>query len=371
MKNKIPSLNGLRAISIFMVIGYHFNQYRACPDSKVVKYVSALVFNGPLGVGVFFIVSGFLITTLLLNEENRFGSISLEGFYIRRIVRIFPAYYFLLSTYLLLQLLGWLQLDALDWLTSGTLMKQFYNSTNHETGHLWSLSVEEVFYLAWPLLFVKTRKMSVYVIASVIFLVVLTRMLMYKSPSIMNTVFSTGDALLVGCLFAIKQKELVAWIEKRKKLIYAVVGCLILSVLANKYLSFVLLNGPAAKPVLILASICYGLFGNIGLFTNLLIALVIVFSIVVTGNTWYRILNNSFVDHIGKLSYSIYLWQQLFISNKVFYELNFVFVLGLIYIAACCSYYLVEKPFLKLKDRIAPGRSAQVKKEKQVYAVEL
>ena len=88
MKLHIPSLNGLRAISIFMVIGYHLMQHNFLPNTTIIKYGSQLFLNGQMGVNIFFVISGFLITSLSVKEKAGTGSISLNKFYGRRIIRI-------------------------------------------------------------------------------------------------------------------------------------------------------------------------------------------------------------------------------------------------------------------------------------------
>jgi len=102
-KNHIPSLNGLRAISILMVVASHLYRHNFLPDNVLVRSIRLWFFNGALGVNVFFIISGFLITGLLIGEKENYGKISLKKFYLRRTIRIFPAYYFLLIVYSALQ----------------------------------------------------------------------------------------------------------------------------------------------------------------------------------------------------------------------------------------------------------------------------
>jgi len=97
---KLPSLNGLRALSIIIVILFHLLPYDFNTDPSIMVLIPFL--NGRFGVNIFFVISGFLITTLLMNEEKRTGSNSLKGFFLRRSLRILPAYYFLLFAYLIL-----------------------------------------------------------------------------------------------------------------------------------------------------------------------------------------------------------------------------------------------------------------------------
>ncbi len=102
MKKTIPGLNGLRAISIIIVIFSHLN-LRAY-EGKLVHGTHFL--DGQFGVTIFFVLSGFLITTLLMREERQDGTISLGGFYFKRVLRIFPVYFMLLLAYKILQLSG-------------------------------------------------------------------------------------------------------------------------------------------------------------------------------------------------------------------------------------------------------------------------
>ena len=164
MKKILPSLNGLRAISILLVITSHLQIQYAIFPRNLPTYLFPIRYlfeDGHLGVSVFFIISGFLITTLLLNEEDSYKSVSLKKFYIRRTLRIFPAYYTLLLFYFILQSLGYINLPKYSWLSSLTYTKYFNWYLDWYTAHCWSLSIEEHFYLVWPLLFImgdKVRK---------------------------------------------------------------------------------------------------------------------------------------------------------------------------------------------------------------------
>ena len=102
-----PSIDGLRAISIIMVILNHllsnFKEVSNILFSNIIlKSIFRILSDGQLGVNIFFLISGFLITSILLNEELN-SEISIRNFYIRRTLRIFPAYYFLLLVYFILQ----------------------------------------------------------------------------------------------------------------------------------------------------------------------------------------------------------------------------------------------------------------------------
>lgn len=143
-----PALDGLRALSIALVVLWHATEE---------KYYGWL--HGFHGVTIFFVLSGFLITTLLLREEARHGSVSFRGFYIRRVFRILPLYYLVLAVYCALILFARLQPDRLEAFQRALPFYTFYFS---EFPHYmrfrapfdlsWSLGIEEKFYLVWPAL---------------------------------------------------------------------------------------------------------------------------------------------------------------------------------------------------------------------------
>jgi peptidoglycan/LPS O-acetylase OafA/YrhL len=198
----LPALDGIRAFAVFVVILYH---------SGVVQNVP-----GDLGVTAFFVLSGFLITWLLLREYDKSGTISLKEFYIGRTLRIFPAYY----AFIILSLAA----DALlhHYWSSGLIASAFlyvvnyYNAfQGHPTtsvAHAWSLAVEEQFYLLWPLLLLtlwpKGRKTTRNVLVALLVFVVTWRAVLYigfHAPAayVYNAFDARCDALAVGCLMAI------------------------------------------------------------------------------------------------------------------------------------------------------------------------
>ncbi|MBV8318265.1 MAG: acyltransferase [Planctomycetaceae bacterium] len=109
--------------------------------------------TGMVGVQCFFAISGFLITTLLLRETGRTGGVSLGGFYQRRALRIFPAYFAYLGVLFLMTRFGSLELARHDWLAALTYTVNYVDHPAWEVNHVWSLSLEEQFYLIWPLAF--------------------------------------------------------------------------------------------------------------------------------------------------------------------------------------------------------------------------
>jgi peptidoglycan/LPS O-acetylase OafA/YrhL len=148
----LPSLDGLRAVSILLVIlGHGVGTGKSQLDLHSPVLEKLFFSHSAIGVRTFFIISGFLITTLLLREKSNFGYISLPAFYTRRCLRILPAFFFYLLVIVVLDRTGFVQLPAGNLLYAVTYTMNFNPNPYWYTGHFWSLSVEEQFYLLWPL----------------------------------------------------------------------------------------------------------------------------------------------------------------------------------------------------------------------------
>src|ERR1035438_6065406 len=154
--SRIPYLDGLRAYSILLVIfGHCFGPGSFLYDNPITK---VCLVNPALGVHIFFVLSGFLITSLLLNEREGTGRISIRGFYERRIARIFPAFYLYIGTILLLVAFHLMSVPRYAFYAAATFtvnFSQFWRrgrppDLNFVFGHFWTLSIEEQFYLVWP-----------------------------------------------------------------------------------------------------------------------------------------------------------------------------------------------------------------------------
>jgi peptidoglycan/LPS O-acetylase OafA/YrhL len=169
-RNRI--IDGWRGVSVLLVIsghliGWRFAQYfetkpfrflltdQPLDAIEITKNIilRALSPLPDIGVGIFFIISGYIITGLLLKEETAQGSISIKAFYIRRACRIIPAFYtFLLATFILSSI-GVIEVQNARFLQSGLFLCNVMMPCTWFLGHTWSLSVEEQFYLIWPLVF--------------------------------------------------------------------------------------------------------------------------------------------------------------------------------------------------------------------------
>jgi peptidoglycan/LPS O-acetylase OafA/YrhL len=339
----MPSLNGLRTISILIVLVSHLILLNFHHGSKL--YIIP-IFEGQLGVNVFFVISGFLITSLLLEEERTAGSISLKNFYIRRVLRIFPAYYFLLLVYWLLQRAGFLHIPLDKWLTTLTYTR-YLNVGEYYTDHAWTLSVEENFYLFWPLIFLlgdQWRKNT----AKFLFLVVpfIRFYVFYVHPVSWITILSPFvriDAIALGCYIALFKEELIQKCAGHWNTLLVIN----LAVLCSIPFLGLLGRGNVLGVIMISVGTYFGTLAN------LVIAFIILYSVFGPRNGWFRLLNSKPIIYIGVMSYSIYLWQQFFVIKTDWWVTHFPQNIVCIAVASLFSRYAIEKPFLKLKSRFS------------------
>jgi len=206
----IPSLDGLRALAVLAVVLGH-------TQSSIFEkiHLNIAFRNAEQGVATFFVISGFLITHLLLKELRRDEKIDLKRFYLRRTLRISPPFYAFLVIVAILDLLHKLHISPVTMLIAGTYTWNYinWNSTpNPDTwyiGHCWSLALEEQFYLLWPLCMAAFKRRTNLAIASgVILLSPLSRVVTYYAwPSMRGHIFmmlhTHLDTIMTGCLLAL------------------------------------------------------------------------------------------------------------------------------------------------------------------------
>jgi peptidoglycan/LPS O-acetylase OafA/YrhL len=340
---RIPSLDGFRAISIILVLIAHNRLAVGFPK----QYVE-IARHGVLGVTIFFVISGFLITYLLLTEDAKNGTISLKRFYINRSLRILPVFMLYMIFIIIWGNFESTGVARLDILHVFTFTGNFYMKHAWATAHFWSLSVEEQFYVFWPAMLILFRKHLKIVLAILISCSCIIRVVIYKFPAystiLLSPFFSYSDAIFIGALGGILFFEKPAICEHwifRSYPAQAVAVCLI--------------------PAFVYFS-AYGKLGLIALpFGNAIISASILFlilSYITPSNpVIFKFLNCRVMVHIGILSYSIYIWQQFFFVGqlKVFWRI-FPYNLLVIYLVSLASYYLWEKPFLNMKNGISANK---------------
>ncbi len=330
------SLDGLRAISIALVLLGHLSATRGFVrlDLKIGDYAH-------LGVVVFFVISGFLITRLLLSEHAERGRISVRRFYARRSLRLFPASFAFIACVALLGLAGIAHLRSQDLWHAVTYTVNYLPHPAWEIGHLWSLSVEEQFYLLWPFAFVVLGpRRAIWLAAGVVLLGPIARsvgLLWLKAPYRDLEMFPmVADSLATGCLLAKFSGELQQrqWYMQLFRPAWSL-GLLALILLLNRFMTYTVVAVFGASIV------------------NLGIAILIHRSVYLSHGWIGRILNLRPVAFVGVLSYSIYLWQQLFLNRHSTAWIN-AFPQNLLFAiaAALSSYFLLEKPLLNLRRRL-------------------
>lgn len=336
---RIPSLDGIRAVAVLLVVFHHLLGTDGFPVSR--QGVGAFDL-GNLGVRIFFVLSGFLITGLLLREAERDGSISLRHFYFRRSLRIFPAFYAFLGFLWIAN--GWLvTLAPGDFLRPATFTEN-YNlcCRTAYTTHTWSLAVEEQFYLLWPavIALAGTRRAMVAALAFVLAAPLIRTGMWYLAPELrwgLPTRFETvGDALAAGCLLAGWRDRLYANRLYRGLLESRWMALVPLAVLAIAGLDRPRINGLAGITLM-----------NVG------IAISIDWCVRHPAGRIGRLLNWTPVVYVGVASYSLYLWQSPFLNRysghaAAAFPLN----LALVAVAALLSYHFVERPALALRQRL-------------------
>lgn len=211
--NRIASLDGFRAISIILVVFSHFRFLPQFPG-----FLFDFARQCDVGVTIFFVISGYLITKILQREYQEADSINVKLFFIKRALRILPVccIYFLFIL-LINQKLN-LEVSPGNFLHALTFTANFDSSPNWYLGHLWSLSIEEQFYIFWPLLFILFQKRLSAIIIFLIAYSCIVRVLHYKFH--LNTglysFFSKSDPIMVGALATLLNIQNTALFKNKK-----------------------------------------------------------------------------------------------------------------------------------------------------------
>jgi len=298
-----------------------------------------------IALNLFFVLSGFLITLLLLRESSNYGRISLRGFYQRRILRIVPASVTFLIAVFLLQLTGVLAISNHTWLGALTYSINFRLHSCWELGHFWSLSVEEHFYLIWPIIF------AVFGLAggrwTVAICILFAPIMRYVSNryftsylDVEHITFNWVDVIAFGaglaflcqsatfCKLSLRLQPICGWL--------LISSCL--GLVASSWLSLRSWRYDALLHPTITGFLC-----------AMLIYLSAAFS-----NKWVKVvLDWRPLTSLGLVSYSIYIWQELFTGKSGLPLWFSTFPQNLLFIAfaGALSYYLIERPFMRIKDR--------------------
>jgi peptidoglycan/LPS O-acetylase OafA/YrhL len=344
-----PELDGIRGISILLVFGLHFTP----------RYVP----GGYFGVEIFFVLSGFLITALLLQEWHRRGSINLRDFYLRRAFRLGPAllvYLILLSSYAFL----FMSREHATEIYIGVLATLSYVSNwmialvpSFPTGILaitWSLAVEEQFYLFWPLtlFLLLSRKLNlrwIVVLLVVGLCAVLAQrfFLLHRGAPFRRLYYATdtrADGLLWGCLLACVM--FWGWLPKSRAFAFL---ARTFAAISAVFLIYLVATMKSSNPFLFR-----------GVFSLATVAITAVVSAVVLwpGFAGFAILKFPPLVWIGRISYGLYLWHwpvrgYVFGAQTQPAAGRIIVAVILTFAIESLSFYLIEQPFLKLKKKFS------------------
>jgi len=348
---KLPhykELDGIRAIAALMVMFFHFLD-PIVTDSK-------LPYLGWAGVSLFFVMSGFLITRILINTKA--SKSYFKVFYIRRALRIFPLYYFFLLVYYFLlpivqntplipihqQIWYWIYLQnfaiTFNWNVVGPL-------------HFWSLGVEEHFYLFWPLLiYFLTKPQIKFAIFLLIGIAFLIRMLLLQSNlDVYYFTYSRMDELCLGSLLAIFEIE--GKIKPRHKKFFLMMFSLVIitTITLGVFTSGLRLTAIHAIKFNLVSLTCFCLIG---------------FILASKENYWLKkVLSQKPFSFTAKISYGLYVYHSLcYLLIDSYLNLNsillsFLLKFGLSFLVSILSYEFIESRFLFLKSMFQYNRVPQ------------
>jgi len=354
----LPSIDSLRAIAVIAVIIYHIDA----------NYLP----GGFLGVDLFFVLSGYLISSLIIKEYKSTGTVNLYNFYVRRARRLLPAVYFMITVVLIIitlfngVLLKKSYLDALfGYIYSSNWWYIFHKLDYFDSfgsqspfKHLWSLAIEEQFYMFFPLIFLifnrksksnnsnsKLNKNFIYVVLSLILVSLIAHILLFDINNINRIYFGTDTrafSLLVGVVGAIlyPMDRLSERTTKKDNMIYSIVSLVSILVLIG-----IMINTSE-----------YNTWLYRGGF--LLVAIIGLIIIISSGRQYTfmsKLLSFKPLVFIGKISYSLYLWHfPILVVTTPVSEIgnpNLFYVtlrIVLIFLVATGSYMFVETPIRKL-----------------------
>lgn len=341
--SRIPSLDGFRGLAILGVLVTHCLR-TLLGEARAERYS----YLGSWGVGLFFVISGFLITTLLLREREREQGRTptrtlIARFYLRRAFRILPVAYvyvavlWVMNHYYPLNISGWNFVTAAFYLQNVVDGSWFL-------GHFWSLSAEEQYYLLIPAL------LALGVALFRRWLLVLL-VLAHVAMIVYDRVPLGGASVWVRTISAILGNQVQLLVGSLTALLYArgqlraprlgTMGCMALLLVSLDVYARWLPVVPTR-----LSELASGLC-----FAALLLA-----AIQPAASLFHRALNARGLMFLGTLSYSLYIWQELFTANQVIYRSasnvrTLAVNLAMLAVVAFASWRLVEQPFIRLKDR--------------------
>jgi peptidoglycan/LPS O-acetylase OafA/YrhL len=336
----------VRGVAIILVVVHHL--------CHIVPGFLRYFGGGYLGVDLFFVLSGFLITSLIIEENDRVGSVSLATFYIRRALRLFPAVAAALLVAVIIGSLFGFSFIEFTPLRFASILGYFTNWVRaYEApdwwflSHFWSLAIEEQFYLLWPAfligLLALPRKAALTIVATLATGSAALMIVLYLSGTNPQRIYAGSDTrafqLLTGCLASmmVHGKCLPAWLSEKSR---NALGSVSLVILAGAFVM--------ARPELPVMYVA-------GYPVVTLCAALLILHVTLDRSAISRLLQSRILIWFGKRSYGLYVWHFpiFFLIAKLEMPWLALFAVALVVVACALSYRFIELPFLRMKSQYA------------------
>lgn len=343
----LPQLDGLRFLAFGVVFYHHFFPYARAENPWLVAMAQA----GRLGVDLFFVLSSFLITSLLLREKNGRGQIDVGAFWMRRILRIWPLYFtFVICVAIFERPAWWYLAGLLTFTMNWTVLGGVYPSV---TDHLWSISIEEQYYFGWPLLVLWVpRRCLPWVCLGMIAVSLTARLTLvsYRFDSseqaIWVNTFARLDPLAIGALVALAWARRPWTLPPGTQWLLLLSGAVGLTVIHDRGL----VPMPSMHQV----------------WTYLASAVILGLVVAATLGSGRGLLTSRLLVYLGRISYGLYVFHEPVLAASPLHHwelpwfVRLPIAFGLTVAIAALSYRLLEQPFLRLKERFTYVRSSPV-----------
>ncbi len=350
----LKGLDTFRAVAALGVLVFHVELFKEDYGFTNLMHLPYFMYtNGHMGVILFFALSGFLITLLLLNERSKYARISLRNFYLRRIFRVWPLYYFVL-------LVSALALGYTPTFITLLLVMTIFPNVAHavETGwdaspQIWSIGVEEQFYLVWPLIVKKVKNVLAATTVIFLFFTILPHATLFilhrvnpdPDPAFvkaLNRLFfgAKFNCLAVGAMCAVffnRHPKWLRWINEQVALSHGLVVLPFVLWFAGFHIDYI-------------SDEIYAILFSLSI-------------LVMASNPRVMNIDNGLTSYLGKISYGLYMYHWIVLElvfrnglvpdadHKLFNPVVYGTAIGLTVGASSLSYHFLEKPFLRIKER--------------------
>ena len=342
--SRVKTLDGIRCIAVTMVVVGH-----ALPATISYEFLPFdFIGRASTGVTLFFVLSGYLITSTFLHREN----FSLLDFFKKRILRLWPTLYvylfflFILNYGFDFEIGNWQHFVAASlhlWNYSLPYVSELdrYQTAAAHMMHLWSLAMEEQFYYIWPLIFfsIKSSQILVRVVVLSILVIPILRLISYSEfqslrPFVSKFFHTAAEPLLFGCLLALLANPIIScapWVLRKWVLPFSLILLISVSYFVARPLSsyWSLTLGPSIESLIACSIILSAHRGARGRF--------------------HEFLELSPIQIVGLASYSIYIWQNIFTRPYAVFDMPFAPSVGVCFLVGIMSYHIVESPVMKYR----------------------